>query len=116
VEGRKLFLSYKFEPMILQISYINGSSKQVELPRSFSNREWVKIGSRSYSPCHAITLDENELKPVHKYSVYDDKGNFIEGATINTLPVVETTEYNKTEAKVAKLNWKNSNGKYQFAV
>lgn len=95
--------------MILTINYLNGSSKQIELPRTFNPREWVKIGGRSFSPAHALTLDENEFRPVHKYSLYDDKGNFVEGATINQLPVAEPISYDKVEANIAKLNWKHGN-------
>ena len=96
--------------MILTIVYNNGASKTVELPNTYNNREWVKIGSRSFSPAHAITLDEHEIRPVHKYSLYDNKGNFVEGSTITPAPVaVEDIPYDKLAASVAKSQWKHAN-------
>jgi hypothetical protein len=89
--------------MILQIVYSNGSSKQVELPRSFNNNEWVKLGGRSFSPAHAIVLDDNKFRPIFKYSLYNDAGSFIEGATINPQPIAEpVVAYSVVQANNAK--------------
>ena len=89
--------------MILTIQYTNGASKTVELPNTYNNREWVKIGGRNFSPAHAIALDEHEIRPVHKYSLYDNKGMFIEGSTITPAPIaVEEIPYDKVAASVAK--------------
>lgn len=96
--------------MILTIQYCNNSSKSIELPNTYNNREWAKIGSRSFSPAHALTLDEHKIRPVFKYSLYDNKGNFVEGSTITPAPIaVEEIPYDKVAASVAKSQWKHAN-------